>query len=91
MSRAGFETAVVAVLALAVLASALAVVQAKHENRRLFADLQLLSVERDQLEVDWSRLQLEQSTWSAHARVEQLARKQMAMRRPQPAEIRSVP
>jgi cell division protein FtsL len=45
-------------------------------------------VERDRLEVDWGRLQIEQSTWSSHARVEQLARKEMGMRDPQPEQIR---
>jgi len=80
-----------AILALAVLASALAVVRAKHENRRLFAELQVLDAQRDQLEVDWSRLQLEQSAWSSHARVEQLAREQMHMRSPQPGEVRTLP
>lgn len=79
------------VLAVAVLASALAVVRAKHENRKLFAELQVLAAQRDQLEVDWSRLQIEQSVWSSHARVEQLGREQMHMRSPGPDEIRSLP
>lgn len=79
------------VLVVAVLASALAVVYAKHENRKLFAELQALTQQRDQLEVDWSRLQIEQSVWSSHARVEQLGREQMHMRSPGPDEIRSLP
>jgi len=79
------------VLVVAVLASALAVVYAKHENRKLFAELQVLTARRDQLEVDWSRLQVEQGTWSTHARVEQLARGDMHMRNPLPGEIRSLP
>lgn len=80
-----------AALVLAVLASAVAVVYAKHENRKLFAELQVLTQQRDQLEVDWSRLQIEQSVWSSHARVEQLGREQMHMRSPGPDEIRSLP
>jgi cell division protein FtsL len=72
----------------AVLASAVAAVYAKHENRKLFTELQVLTDERDRLEVDWSRLQIEQSTWSTHARVEQLARSQMHMRSPRPDEFR---
>ena len=78
------------VLVVTVMASAVAAVYAKHENRRLFAELQALTAERDRLEVDWSRLQIEQSTWSTHARVEQLARGQMGMRSPVPAELRLV-
>ncbi|CAG0940734.1 Cell division protein FtsL [Gammaproteobacteria bacterium] len=80
-----------AALVAAVLASAVAVVYAKHENRKLFAELQVLTQQRDQLEVDWSRLQVEQSTWSTHARVEQLGRGEMHMRSPGPDEIRSLP
>ena len=72
------------------MASAVAVVYAKHENRKLFMDLQALTEERDRLEVDWSRLQIEQSAWSTHARVEQLARGAMHMRSPGPDEIRLV-
>jgi cell division protein FtsL len=75
---------------LAVLASAVAAVYAKHENRKLFMELQALIDERDQLEVDWSRLQIEQSTWSNHARVEQLARGEMGMRNPSADELRLV-
>jgi cell division protein FtsL len=42
------------------------------------------------MQVNWGRLQIEQSTWSAHARVERLARQQMKMRSPNPADIRLV-
>jgi cell division protein FtsL len=79
-----------AALAAAVMASAIAAVYAKHQNRRLFMELQALTEERDRLEVDWSRLQVEQSTWSTHARVEQLARGEMAMRNPPADEVQLV-
>ena len=78
------------VLATTVLASAVAAVYAKHQNRKLFMELQALTEERDRLEVDWSRLQIEQSTWSTHARVEQLARDEMHMRSPGEAELQVV-
>lgn len=74
----------------AVLASAVGAVYAKHENRKLFMELQALTEERDALDVDWSRLQIEQSTWSTHARVEQLARGEMHMRSPGSDELRLV-
>ncbi|MCK6372044.1 MAG: cell division protein FtsL [Gammaproteobacteria bacterium] len=77
-------------LVAAVLASAVAAVYAKHRNRKLFMELQSLTQERDQLEVDWSRLQIEQSAWSTHARVEQLARGEMGMRYPAADEQRLV-
>ncbi len=80
----------IAVLTLAVMGSAIACVHAKHESRKLFVELQNLTAVRDELQVNWGRLQIEQSTWSAHARVERLARKQMKMRSPDPADIRLV-
>jgi cell division protein FtsL len=90
MTRIARRRLVFAALIAAVMASAVAAVYAKHENRKLFMELQALIGERDRLEVDWSRLQIEQSTWSTHARVEQLARGEMGMRNPAPEELRLV-
>ena len=73
---------------LALVASAIAAVYAKHESRKLFTELQVLIVERDRMEVEWGRLQIEQSTWSTYARVEQLAREDMKMHTPEPEQIR---
>jgi cell division protein FtsL len=78
---------IVAVLFVAVVASAIAGVYAKHESRKLFTELQKLSNERDRMEVDWGRLQIEQSTWSTYGRVEQLAREQMQMQMPPPDSV----
>lgn len=80
----------VAVLVLSVMASALAAVYAKHQSRKLFVELQGLVAERDHLEMDWGRLQIEQSTQASHARVEQLARDKLAMRSPDPKDIQMV-
>jgi cell division protein FtsL len=77
----------VAMLAIAVIATAIACVYARHESRKQFTALQVLIAERDTLEVEWGRLQIEQSTWSTHSRVERLARRKMKMRNPEPAEI----
>jgi cell division protein FtsL len=62
-----------------VLVSAFAVIDAKHESRKRFAQLQALEKERDKMDVEWGQLQLEQSTWATHSRVEQIARKQLQM------------
>ena len=77
-------------LSMLVISSAIACVYARHESRSQFTQLQSLIVQRDALEVDWGRLQIEQSTWSAYARVERQARKRMAMRIPAPEEIEVV-
>ena len=48
----------------AVLASAVAVVRAQHEARMLFVELERLNDARDELDIEWGQLQLEQSAWS---------------------------
>lgn len=70
---------VVLLLACATVVSALAVVYAKYQSRTLFAELQRLNRERDAMDVEWGQLQLEQSTWSDHARIEEVARSRLGM------------
>ncbi|MGD8828781.1 MAG: cell division protein FtsL [Gammaproteobacteria bacterium] len=77
----------VLVLAAAVVASALGVIYARHENRRYFIELQQARKARDALNVEWGRLQLEQSTWATQARIEQVARKQLHMIMPSRHEV----
>lgn len=74
-------------LGLAVMVSALAAVYAVHRNRLLFVELQQLKQQRDALNVEWGRLQLEESAWGAQARVEQIAREKLNMHRPKRPEI----
>jgi len=69
----------VALVAL-VMVSAFGVVYAKHRNRMLYVELRDLQTVRDNLNVDWGRLQLEQSTWATNSRVEAVARKKLGMR-----------
>jgi cell division protein FtsL len=80
----------VAALWLAVLASAAGVVYVKHEARTLFVELEKLSAERDRLNIEWGRLQLEQSAWSAHGFVEQVANRQLKMTLPSATEVKIV-
>jgi len=70
-----------------VLLSALTLVWARHEGRVLFVELQQLQGERDELNVDWGRLQLEQSAWATKARIERLAREELDMQRPADVEM----
>ncbi len=74
-------------LAVLVLASAVSVVYARHDARQLFIELQQLTAERDSLNIDWGRLQIEHSTWASPGRVEQIAREQLNMREPDPARV----
>ena len=78
------------VLTLAVLVSSLAGVYAKHKSRKLFVELQTLVAERDRLEMDWGRLQIEQSTQANPARGETLARERLAMRTPTKDDLKVV-
>jgi len=71
--------AVVALLGLAVFLSAIALIDARHQNRVLFEQLEQLHQQRDQLNIDWGRLLLEQSTWSTHAYIEQSATQKLDM------------
>lgn len=77
------------VLAFAVICvlSALALVYTKHESRKLFVELEALTHERDQLNIEWGQLQIEQSTWSTHARIEQVATEDLSLMRPEPTDI----
>ncbi len=71
-------------LFLGVLASAVGVVYSKHQSRKLFIELQALQALRDDLAVDWGRLQLEQSSWATHGRIEKIAREKLNMHLPEP-------
>jgi len=68
-----------------VLFSAVGTVLSKHQSRKLFVELQVLETGRDDLEIDWGRLQLEQGTRATHGRVERLARDRLRMHIPTPA------
>ncbi len=74
-------------LALAVTLSAIAVVYSKHESRKLFIELQELTAERDRLNIQWGQLQIEQSTFATHGRVERVATDELALTRPALADI----
>lgn len=73
---------VLGLLLVMVVSSAVAVVYARHESRKQFVELQQLSCERDELDIEWGRLQLEQGAWSAHGRIERIAREKLNMRLP---------
>jgi cell division protein FtsL len=80
----------VSVLWVVVLGSSLGVIYAKHEARSRFNELQKLTEERDDLDIEWGQLQLEQSTWATHGRVERVARDDLHMVIPQATDLRIV-
>jgi cell division protein FtsL len=66
------------------------VIYAKHEARSRFNELQKLTEQRDDLDIEWGQLQLEQSTWATHGRVERVARDDLHMVIPQATDLRIV-
>ena len=79
--------AVVAALWLAALGSAAGAIYCKHRARELFVQLERLNGQRDNLQIEWGQLQLEQSAWSTHAFVERVASTKLHMAMPPPKEI----
>jgi len=70
-----------------VLASAIVLVYGKHQSRKLFVELQQLKHQVDALNTEWSQLQLEQSAWSGHGRIERVARNKLSMVMPESADV----
>jgi len=75
------------VFALVCVLSAMALVYTKHESRKLFVELEALTHERDDLNIEWGQLQIEQSTWAQHARIEKVATEDLSLTRPENTEI----
>lgn len=59
--------------------SALSLVNAQYQSRRLFIELERAQTVARQLDVEWAQLQLDQSTLGKHARIEASARRDLNM------------
>jgi cell division protein FtsL len=70
-----------------VLVSALAAVSSNHRARKLVIEYEREQERMRALDIEWGQLQLEQSTWATHARVEEIARQRLGMHAPKPAQI----
>ncbi len=75
------------VLLACTVASAIGVVYMRHRHRELFVQLSRLEHERDELNIEFGRLQLEQATWAEANRVDQIARERLGMKFPEAADI----
>ncbi|MCM1511786.1 MAG: cell division protein FtsL [Oxalobacter formigenes] len=78
------------VLVAALLLCALMLVHARYQSRRLFVDLEFELNQARQLDVEWSQLQLDQSSLGQHARIEGRARRDLNMVHVTPANTRFV-
>ena len=87
MKSRGLLLIAVPVLWVAALGSAAGAIWCKHRSREIFVELESLNARRDNLEIEWGQLQLEQSAWSTHAFVERVASTKLRMATPPPKEI----
>lgn len=77
------DVLVTAGLMLILLMSAIGVVYSSHLVRQLFAEHAQLVEHRDQLQLEWAQLLLEQSAWSSPTRIENVAREELKMTLPE--------
>ena len=73
-----------------VMISAVAVVFSRHESRKLFVELQAQQELRDAMNIEWGKLQIEQSTWATHSRVANKAISQLGMIVPKIEDVRII-
>lgn len=78
---------VFALLLLGTVASAIGVVEVRHDARQRYIELRSLHAERDELDIEYGRMQLEQATWAEMSRVERMAREELGLMRPDPTKI----
>lgn len=78
---------IIAALVVACVLSAIGVIHARHQHRQLYVALSALERARDELNIEFGRLQLEQATWAESNRVDQLARQRLQMKFPEAGEI----
>jgi cell division protein FtsL len=63
-------------------ACALGLVTSQHKARKLFSAMEHEQERARSLQVEYGQLQLEQSTWATHARVQKIAVQSLRMRSP---------
>ena len=68
-------------------ATALLIVRDRHEHRQGFVALNRLEKARDELNIEFGRLQLEQATWAQANRIDQVARQKLGMKFPEADDI----
>jgi cell division protein FtsL len=68
-----------AVLTALLVMCGLSVVNARYQRNHLVNDIEKLATQQRQLDIDWSQLQLDQSTLGKNERIEQIARANLNM------------
>jgi len=70
------------VLLIIVVISAFSVIYFTHINRQTTSQLEVLLTERDELDIEWRNLLLEQSSLAEHSAIESKAEKLLGMKSP---------
>lgn len=78
------------ILFFVLMCSALGLVNAQHKARKLYIELEQMSQDAKQYEQVYGQLQLEQSTWAMHSRIEKIATQQLQMQVPDAKRIQVV-
>lgn len=68
----------------------LGVVTAQHKARKLYFELEQLQQQAKKYETIFGQMQLEQSTWAMHSRIEELATKKLKMQVPDAKRIQVI-
>ena len=74
-----------AVLAALLVGCGLSLVNAQYQARHLFIELERTQAQARQLDIEWAQLQLDQSTLGKHARIEDIAHRDLGMTQLTPA------
>jgi cell division protein FtsL len=75
------------VLILACVGTAIGSVHARHQHRLLFVELSRLERVRDELNIEFGRLQLEQATVADSNRIDTVARTRLGMKSPEADDV----
>ncbi|MBK9495414.1 MAG: Cell division protein FtsL [Alphaproteobacteria bacterium ADurb.BinA280] len=74
-------------LLLGVIVTAISVVESRQQHRQLSVEMTALEIQRDELNIEFGRLQLEQAALGKTSRIERVAAEQLLMRSPSATEV----
>jgi len=78
------------ILFFTLIAVCLGVITSQHKARKLYFELEQQEELSKKFETEYEQLQLEQSTWAMHSRVEELATKKLQMQVPDAKRIQVI-
>lgn len=70
-----------------ILSACIGIVYVKHATRQMFSELHQLQAQRDEMNLEWTQLLLEQSTLTSDGRVDTIARQSLDMHAPNTKEM----